>query len=128
MPKKLLFQSEILVRAGGSGFSWQFSRPSYQNTVVNDYLQKYSGAAGFPPKVLFEMQKPAADNTHDDGERRKTNIAVLKGSFNASGRAYPDVSALADNVPIVALGSEVRMLPAFFSASEINVHLKPSFI
>jgi hypothetical protein len=58
--------------ASGSGFSWRFPRPSYQDAAVSAYLKAYQNQQGFP------------------GTRY----------FNASNRAYPDVAALADNVPM----------------------------
>ncbi|KAM0192469.1 hypothetical protein ACHAPC_001806 [Botrytis cinerea] len=60
---------------GGGGFSSVFGQPSYQTTAVNSWL--------------------TTDTTHS---------AVTK-YFNASGRAYPDVSAQATNFVIVASGS-----------------------
>jgi tripeptidyl-peptidase-1 len=64
--------------SGGCGFSWQFPTPSYQSAVVRAYLAANSNAANFPPP----------------------------GSFNPNGRAYPDVSALADNIPMVEQGQD----------------------
>ena len=58
--------------ASGSGFSWRFPRPSYQDAAVKSYLAANSRTSGFP------------------GARY----------YNASNRAYPDVSAVADNVPM----------------------------
>lgn len=65
--------------ASGGGFSWRFPRPVYQQAAVNAYLKANSGAANFPPQ----------------------------GAFNATGRAYPDLAALADNVPMVVQGRTV---------------------
>lgn len=61
----------------GGGFSWQFAAPEHQRVSVAAYLQKAGGA--MPPS----------------------------SSFNASGRAYPDLSAVAvmgtsQSSPIVA--------------------------
>jgi tripeptidyl-peptidase-1 len=61
--------------SGGGGFSEIFGRPSYQNAAVSNWL--------------------TTDTTH---------TAVTK-YFNASGRAYPDISAQATNFVIVASGS-----------------------
>jgi len=63
----------------GSGFSWRFPRPPYQAAVVADYLMKYGNSSGFPSK----------------------------GSFNATNRAYPDVSAVAIDVPMILDGKEI---------------------
>jgi tripeptidyl-peptidase-1 len=60
---------------GGGGFSEIFGRPSYQNATVANWL--------------------TTDTTH---------TAVSK-YFNASGRAYPDISAQATNFVIVASGT-----------------------
>lgn len=61
--------------SGGGGFSEVFGRPDYQNATVNKWL--------------------TTDTTHS---------GVTK-YFNASGRAYPDISAQATNFVIVASGS-----------------------
>ena len=61
--------------SGGGGFSEVFGRPDYQNATVNKWL--------------------SSDSTHS---------AVTK-YFNASGRAYPDISAQATNFVIIASGS-----------------------
>lgn len=58
--------------ASGSGFSWRFPRPAYQDADVSNYLKQNSGVSGFPGRPYF----------------------------NASNRAYPDVAAVADNVPM----------------------------
>ncbi|RAL66549.1 hypothetical protein DID88_006239 [Monilinia fructigena] len=60
---------------GGGGFSSVFGQPSYQSSAVNSWL--------------------TTDTTHS---------SVTK-YFNASGRAYPDVSAQATNFVIVASDS-----------------------
>jgi len=64
--------------ASGGGFSWRFPMPAYQSSVVNAYLQSQGGKSGFPSS----------------------------GSFNSTMRAYPDVAALANNVPIIMQGQE----------------------
>lgn len=61
--------------SGGGGFSEVFGRPSYQDATVSNWL--------------------ATDKTH----------ASVTSYFNASGRAYPDISAQATNFVIVASGS-----------------------
>jgi tripeptidyl-peptidase-1 len=60
---------------GGGGFSEIFGRPSYQNATVANWL--------------------TTDTTH----------SAVTSYFNASGRAYPDISAQATNFVIVASGS-----------------------
>jgi len=65
--------------ASGGAFSWRFPMPKYQINEVTAYLQNNQNSPHFP----------------------------LPGTFNATGRAYPDVSALADNVPLVIQGQEV---------------------
>jgi len=62
--------------ASGSGFSWRFPRPSYQDAAVNNYLKQNSGSSGFPGRPYF----------------------------NSTNRAYPDVSAVASNVPMWLTG------------------------
>ncbi|KAF1955942.1 subtilisin-like protein [Byssothecium circinans] len=59
---------------GGGGFSEIFARPSYQESTVSNWLTK--------------------DTTH-------SSVAQY---FNASGRAYPDISAQATNFVIVVSG------------------------
>jgi hypothetical protein len=63
---------------GGAGFSWRFPMPDYQKDIVSAYLKSESDLGRLPPK----------------------------GSFNASNRAYPDVSCLGDNVPMIVVGKE----------------------
>jgi hypothetical protein len=72
-------QQPVSWSSGGSGFSWQFSRPPYQNDVVQNYLSAQNGTNLFPPY----------------------------GSFNAGGRAYPDIAAVADNIPMVEQGQTI---------------------
>jgi len=60
--------------AGGGGFSWQFTMPSYQQQAVQAYLQ--NNAANLPPSF----------------------------TYNAQNRGYPDIAAVANNVPIVMQG------------------------
>eukprot|EP01059_Diplonema_ambulator_P005543 TRINITY_DN1529_c0_g1_i1.p1 TRINITY_DN1529_c0_g1~~TRINITY_DN1529_c0_g1_i1.p1 ORF type:complete len:564 (+),score=183.96 TRINITY_DN1529_c0_g1_i1:53-1693(+) len=62
---------------GGSSFSWEFPMPTYQQSAVNAYLQAHSSDPEFPPP----------------------------GSFNATLRAYPDVSALASGNAMVMQGN-----------------------
>lgn len=64
----------------GSGFSELFPQPSYQADTVNNWLQN--------------------DQTHQN----------QNPYFNSSGRAYPDVSALATNYPIVGGGSTTYVM------------------
>eukprot|EP00659_Diplonema_papillatum_P015574 gene15574-23773_t len=64
---------------GGSGFSWESAMPSYQAAVVKAYLESAKSDPEFPE----------AD------------------AFNASLRAYPDISALAGDVGMVYQGSLV---------------------
>jgi len=64
----------------GSGFSWEFTMPAYQQTVVQDYLSAAQSTPDFPSP----------------------------GSFNPKNRAYPDVSAVSANTPIVIAGQVVE--------------------
>jgi tripeptidyl-peptidase-1 len=52
----------------GGGFSWQFAQPAHQQKTVTNYLNAHKGQSGFP---------------------------IPNTAFNASGRAYPDISAVA---------------------------------
>lgn len=63
--------------ASGGGFSYRYARPAYQHDAVEAYLAAANGTASFPPP----------------------------GSFNAGGRAYPDVAAASTGVPMVDDGS-----------------------
>jgi tripeptidyl-peptidase-1 len=58
----------------GGGFSWHFSRPSYQNAAVNNYLSTMS--AKLPPSHFY----------------------------NSAGRATPDVAALGIGYQVVVNG------------------------
>jgi tripeptidyl-peptidase-1 len=61
----------------GGGFSWEDAMPAHQTKLVSAYLTNQKGAQNFPTLA----------------------------SFNASGRAYPDISALADVViPLCVYG------------------------
>jgi tripeptidyl-peptidase-1 len=51
----------------GGGFSWQFPAPPHQTATVDMYLSSHSNTSEFP----------------------------VPASFNAAGRAYPDISAVA---------------------------------
>jgi hypothetical protein len=51
----------------GGGFSWQFAQPQHQEKVVSNYISNHQSKSGFPSPM----------------------------SFNATGRAYPDISAVA---------------------------------
>ncbi len=80
------YSQPIAWSSGGSGFAWQFSMPSYQSSVVKAYLSAQSSSSGFP----------------------------APGSFNPNGRAYPDVAALADNIPMVEQGQGLRKVGSVF--------------
>jgi subtilase family serine protease len=80
----------------GGGFSWQFQRPSFQDSVVTDYLKANNGTAGFSPA----------------------------SSFNAHGRAYPDISAYAED----GTSQSSPMIAGIFSMindHRLNSHLPP---
>ncbi len=51
----------------GGGFSWQFGAPAHQQSVVSAYLER--AGSGLPPAA----------------------------SYNASGRAYPDIAAISED-------------------------------
>eukprot|EP01090_Pellita_catalonica_P020481 TRINITY_DN7342_c0_g1_i1.p1 TRINITY_DN7342_c0_g1~~TRINITY_DN7342_c0_g1_i1.p1 ORF type:complete len:510 (-),score=65.90 TRINITY_DN7342_c0_g1_i1:148-1677(-) len=71
-------QAPVHWPSGGSGFSWQFLQPKFQYAAVESYLQTIP-AQDLPPL----------------------------GHYRANGRAYPDVSAVGNNVPIVIEGRTV---------------------
>jgi len=60
----------------GGGFSWQFPMPPYQMELVQHYLNTSGSSSNFPSP----------------------------GSFNPLNRAYPDVSAVATDTPVVLGG------------------------
>lgn len=74
-------QEVAVTRFGsGGGFSNIYDRPSYQSAAVNNYLTKYLPAQNIPSYTDFN--------------------APGNGLFRKSGRAYPDVAAIGDNVVI----------------------------
>ncbi|KAL6049457.1 Peptidase S53 domain-containing protein [Balamuthia mandrillaris] len=75
--------------AGGSGFSWRFPRPKYQDEAVTIYLKTMQSS--LPPSY----------------------------SFNSSARAYPDVSAVGENVPMFVQGRKVSTGGTSASTPEI---------
>ena len=91
-------EAPIAWSSGGSGFSWQFDMPSYQTSQVESYLKAQNNSQGFPPP----------------------------GTFNAAGRAYPDVAALADGIPMVEQGSTVETGGTSGTSVFPNVFLKNS--
>eukprot|EP01116_Phalansterium_solitarium_P011273 TRINITY_DN26903_c0_g1_i1.p1 TRINITY_DN26903_c0_g1~~TRINITY_DN26903_c0_g1_i1.p1 ORF type:complete len:574 (-),score=185.27 TRINITY_DN26903_c0_g1_i1:128-1849(-) len=65
-------QAPVGWSGSGSGFSWVVPQPSWQQATVSAYLSAAKTLPNFP----------------------------APSSFNASGRAYPDVSALASSMPM----------------------------
>merc|ERR1719313_1761741 len=63
----------------GGGFSDRYARPSYQDAAVNEYLDL--GGNQIPSRTLF----------------------------NQSGRAYPDIAAISQNIPVVFNGDLVMV-------------------
>eukprot|EP00397_Hematodinium_sp_SG-2012_P017994 GEMP01018415.1.p1 GENE.GEMP01018415.1~~GEMP01018415.1.p1 ORF type:complete len:310 (+),score=79.61 GEMP01018415.1:909-1838(+) len=92
---------------GGGGFSLQFPRTSWQTKAVDEYLANFR------------------------------NVMPPVASFNARGRAYPDVAALATNVPMCvnnecflvggtsAAAPTVAALLTLITAERINAGLPP---
>ena len=72
----------------GGGFSNIYEIPSYQSAAVTGYL------TNFPP--TYKAYQTV----------NSTNIGANSGIYNSAGRAYPDVSAVGDNVVIFSAGSE----------------------
>jgi tripeptidyl-peptidase-1 len=80
---------EAAWNGGGGGFSEVFGRPSYQNATVAKWL--------------------STDTTH----------AGVTKYFNASGRAYPDISAQATNFVIVVDGAATSVSGTSCSAPTV---------
>ncbi|EME43885.1 hypothetical protein DOTSEDRAFT_151445 [Dothistroma septosporum NZE10] len=79
-------QEVAVTRFGsGGGFSNIFNIPSYQSSAVNNYLTKYLPAQNIPSYT----------NANAPGN----------GIFRKTGRAYPDVAAIGDNVVIFNMGA-----------------------
>jgi tripeptidyl-peptidase-1 len=72
----------------GGGFSNIYAIPSYQSSAVASYLKNY------PP--TYKSYQTV----------NSTNVGANSGIYNSAGRAYPDVSAVGDNVVIFTGGSE----------------------
>ncbi|KAH9967563.1 subtilisin-like protein [Russula dissimulans] len=70
---------EIAADFSGGGFSNYFPRPDYQNASVSEYLQNFRSIGSNSDLFTF---------------------------FNASGRAYPDISAQAMNFQITRFGDD----------------------
>ncbi|OJJ42265.1 hypothetical protein ASPZODRAFT_77390 [Penicilliopsis zonata CBS 506.65] len=70
------------VLSSGGGFSNIYPMPDYQAQAVNMYLQHY----------------PPSFSSHGNSE------TVAEALFNRSGRAYPDVAAVGDNLAVVYRG------------------------
>ena len=73
----------------GGGFSNIYPIPSYQASAVNSYLTNHP-----PPYKSYSTTN-------------NTNIGAGGGIFNKAGRAYPDVSAVGDNIVIFNQGSSI---------------------
>eukprot|EP01036_Dinobryon_divergens_P030826 gene30826-40129_t len=80
-----IWSNSSLITSGG-GFSNVYSQPSWQAPAVKDYLNLVTGTSKQPSTSY----KPS----------RGINV----GSFNAIGRAYPDVALLAENYKVVVNG------------------------
>jgi tripeptidyl-peptidase-1 len=80
--------SEVAVTRFGSGggFSNIYPIPSYQSNAVNTYLTQHT-----PPYKAY-----SGNNNQ--------NIGAGGGIYNNAGRAYPDVSAVGDNIVIFNMG------------------------
>lgn len=76
----------------GGGFSNYFARPSYQSTTVANYLT----SIGTKNRGLF---KYIPCFNYANYSSRLTDTA-----YSSSGRAYPDISAQAENFQVVIGG------------------------
>ena len=72
--------------SSGGGFSWWFSRPSWQDKVVKEYL----------------MQQRTSDSSRRSNAGRRLPPSKL---WNAAGRGFPDVSSAAGNLAIFTNGA-----------------------
>lgn len=94
-------QTGAMITSGG-GFSDRWPRPAYQQGAVSAYLQRAAHARGA-------------------GKHRRTTMAEglpPAALFNASGRGYPDVAAVSQNVPVYFNGS-LQMVGGTSSAAPI---------
>ena len=80
----------------GGGFSLDYPQPSWQSSVVQTYLNRVKGTSQQPYYNATESH-PADDDFYGYS---------LNGryTYNAQGRAYPDVSLLAHNYYVVIDG------------------------
>lgn len=83
--------------ASGGGFSNIYPMPDYQKSAVEHYL-----AANKPPYPSYSKLAPNVPNP------ARVNITELQdggnGVYNRIGRAYPDVTAVGDNIAVVNNG------------------------
>lgn len=97
-------QEVAVTRFGsGGGFSNIFPMPSYQKSAVTGYLDKYP-----PPYNSYQT---------------KNSKQIGPGQFNSIGRAYPDFSALGDNLLVYYQG-----YPAMFGGTSVSSPLFASLL
>lgn len=87
--------SQDIYFSSGGGFANYFPRPSYQDTLVNSYLQNHD--PGYPYYTY---------NGHDLNSDQ-SNIGANGGVYNRAGRGFPDVSATGVNIVSVSKGKTV---------------------
>lgn len=75
----------------GGGFSNIYPTPSYQRKAVSYYLKNNT-----PPYPSYNIS-----NNDEVGDK--------EGIFNSAGRAYPDVSAVGENIVIYNKGMPLRL-------------------
>jgi len=83
LAEKSVIGAEKAWSDGGGGFSTHFAIPEYQASFVSEYLKNLEAAGETPP----------AD------------------AFNASGRAYPDIAALAGTQNAYCVGATMALSP-----------------
>ncbi|KAI5289852.1 hypothetical protein KEM54_003071 [Ascosphaera aggregata] len=76
--------------ASGGGFSNIFARPHWQDKLVESYFKEHD------PKYEWHHSNDSSSET------------TLSGVYNRTGRAYPDVAAIGQAIPIVLKG-EVQL-------------------
>lgn len=86
-PSKLGQEEAVKSFGSGGGFSNIYERPSYQNDAVEGYFATVN-----PLYPYYE----SVDNS---------SFAENGGIYNRIGRAYPDVSAIGDNIVVFTGGS-----------------------
>jgi hypothetical protein len=116
----------------GGGFSDEFAAPPFQAEAVAAYLQKAATTPGMAPPAQYRL-RAVYTLCVDISESFTLPLSLdlylppsylvltccnnLLSRYNRTGRAYPDVSAFMDGVPLCFNG---RCDPSTCSVSETN--------